>query len=128
MGLPKNRRIRRPEEFRRVLKNGNRARDKLLLMTAASAENSQRETRYGFAVSKRVGNAVIRNRVKRRLRSITASMQSSNGWDIFISAYPPTSEATCEQLAKSVTKLAKRLRVIPQEQQPTETSSRSFQC
>ncbi len=39
-------------------------------------------SRYGFSVSHRVGKAVTRNRIKRRLREILRAAPLAPGWDI----------------------------------------------
>lgn len=43
-------------------------------------------TRFGFAVGKRIGNAVVRNRLKRQLRAIARELPVDSGWDIIIVA------------------------------------------
>jgi ribonuclease P protein component len=48
--------------------------------------NGLETTRYGFAVSRRVGKAVVRNRVKRRLREIVRQTPLRTGWDIVVIA------------------------------------------
>ncbi len=111
MGLPKNRRLRRPPEFRRVLRYGKRARNRLFSIAAVAADTRDGDTRFGFAVSKRVGNAVVRNRVKRRLRSIAIGSMPSHGWDLVITAQPEASHATYDQLASSIHRLVQRLRL-----------------
>ena len=109
MGLSKHRRLRRREEFRRVLRDGNRARDALLSITAADTGAPDSEPRYGFAIPKRVGGAVTRNRIKRRLRAIVNQTDHPRGWDYVIYAFPAASDATSERLAQSVETLVKRL-------------------
>ena len=110
MGLPKERRLRRREEFRRVLRDGNRVRDDLLSITALNSGNPEAEARYGFAVPKRVGGAVIRNRIKRRLREIVRNSDHPRGWDYVIYAFPAASDATFKRLSDSVNRLIKRLK------------------
>ena len=62
-------------------------------------------TRYGFAVGKRVGKAVVRNRVKRRLREIVRQKPLRAGWDIIFIARSPAAQADFTSLEKSVTSL-----------------------
>lgn len=51
--------------------------------------NSLDHNRYGFIVSKRLGNAVVRNRLRRRLRACVNSLELLPGFDIlFITRRP----------------------------------------
>ena len=59
-------------------------------------------SRYGFTVSRRVGKAVVRNRVKRRLREIVRQARLKPGWDFIIIARVPAAEAEFAELAGSV--------------------------
>jgi len=61
-------------------------------------------TRVGFSVSKKIGNAVVRNKVKRRLKdSVRRYMPSvKNGYYIVISAKSPIAEATFAQIHEEV--------------------------
>ncbi len=45
--------------------------------------------RVGFVVSKAVGNAVVRNRVKRRLRHLVATLDAPAGARVVVRALPP---------------------------------------
>ena len=110
MGLSKHRRLRRREEFRRALRDGKRARDALLSITAVRSELPDADSRYGFAIPKRVGGAVVRNRIKRRLRAIVGKSDHPKGWDYVIYAFPPAANATSEKLAGSVNRIVRRLK------------------
>jgi ribonuclease P protein component len=59
-------------------------------------------SRYGFTVSRRVGKAVVRNRVKRLLREILRQTQLQPGWDIIFIARSPAARASYASLGKSV--------------------------
>lgn len=60
-------RLKRRPEFLRVASKGRRASVHGLVLQALSRDDD-RPARIGFTVTKKVGNAVIRNRTKRRLR------------------------------------------------------------
>jgi ribonuclease P protein component len=59
-------RLRRPFEFERVRKRGRSWATHLVVL--AVLPNDLKHNRYGFAVGRRVGGAVDRNRIKRWLR------------------------------------------------------------
>lgn len=63
--LPRQHRLTRGEDFRRVMRRGARATHDFGVVSAVPAERAQ----FGFVVSKAVGNAVERNRAKRKLRA-----------------------------------------------------------
>ena len=62
-------------------------------------------SRYGFSVSKRVGKAVTRNRVKRLLREILRLTLIKPGWDIVFIARSPAAKASYAEFNKSVNDL-----------------------
>ncbi|MDR7373531.1 ribonuclease P protein component [Kocuria rhizophila] len=57
-------------------------------------------SRVGFVVSKAVGNAVTRNKVKRRLRELSASSvrDQPHGMDVVVRALPPAAAADWDEL------------------------------
>lgn len=66
LSFPKSHRLLRAAEFDRVFKLRQSAADKLLVMYVAA--NELEHPRLGLVVSRKVGNAVVRNRWKRLLR------------------------------------------------------------
>src|SRR3954454_2464115 len=66
---PKRRRLSRSAEFERVYRQGRSKGDRFLVLYAfPRAQDAQGGPRLGLSVSRRVGGAVDRNRVKRVLR------------------------------------------------------------
>jgi len=70
--------------------------------------------RIGFSVSKRVGSAVIRNRVKRRLREAIRRRlwKTLPGWDMILIARPEAADAEYAALADEVHDLLRRARLL----------------
>ena len=64
--FPKSVRIRRQSEFDRVYEGNVFAADDVLVVKAT--RNGLDVTRLGLSVSRKIGNAVVRNRWKRRIR------------------------------------------------------------
>jgi ribonuclease P protein component len=85
-------------EFERVYKQGIAFRGKLFSVHAFPNEIGT--PRLGLSVSKKVGNAVTRNAARRRLREVfhAAIGRIPGSFDLVVSARPPASQATFEEL------------------------------
>lgn len=70
--------------------------------------NGLATTRYGFSITKTVGKAVVRNRVRRLLREIIRSAPMKAGWDIVFIVRPSAATADYHQLNESARKLLAR--------------------
>ncbi|MBN4064320.1 ribonuclease P protein component [Dehalococcoides mccartyi] len=106
MSLPTKQRIRRPAEFRTVFSRGRRSSN--AFTNVVVLPNDLTHSRVGLAVSKRVGNAVARNLVKRRIRSSFSDMNISAGWDVVITAKPDSADASYSELDQAIQKSLKR--------------------
>jgi ribonuclease P protein component len=75
LSFPKTRRLTHRSEYERVKRSGITQRGKLLMLNAMLLENSA-PWRAGFVTSGRLGGAVVRNRIRRRLREIVRRHQN----------------------------------------------------
>lgn len=76
--------LRNPQNFRRVLRDGTRSSQGGIVMI--ESPGSSLRPRLGLVVSKRCGNAVTRNRIKRRLRHAAGGQRLQPGRDYVIIA------------------------------------------
>jgi len=72
--------------------------------------NSLGYSRFGFAASKRIGKAVVRNKARRRMREIMRLKRSmvKPGWDIVLIARPALVQAPYNELVDAVCELLQR--------------------
>jgi ribonuclease P protein component len=92
--------LTRQAQFQAVYTGGKTWADRRVVLKVLP--NGLDISRYGLSVSRRVGKAVVRNRVKRRLREIVRNNNLKPGWDIIIIARVPAAAADYEELAGSV--------------------------
>src|SRR5918999_3407007 len=90
-------------EFERVYRQGTAYRGRLFSVHAFPNEHGT--PRLGLSVSRKVGNAVTRNAVRRRLREVFYSCISEmSNLDLVVSARPAAAEATFEELREELSK------------------------
>jgi len=83
LSFPKSRRLTRASEFERIKREGLVRRGNLLTLSATVVENSGL-CRVGFVTSRRLGSAVVRNRIRRCLREIVRQHQHDLRQDLWI--------------------------------------------
>ena len=102
--------LTKPEQYALAYSKGSSWSSGLLVMKALP--NGLTLSRCGFSVSKRVGKAVTRNRVKRLLREISRLTPIKPGWDIVFIARPAAAGTDYASLEKSVAGLLSRAQII----------------
>ncbi len=103
-------RLTKPEQYTAVYQTGITRTDRFLVLKAKP--NNLEFSRFGISVSKKVGNAVTRNRVKRILREILRLATKHPGWDIVIIARLPSAESEYRVLEQSVISLLSRAQIL----------------
>lgn len=102
-------RLRTRAQFDRVFREGVRAEGRLFLLVVA--RNGQPHDRLGLTVSRRLGGAVTRNRVKRWLREAfrQGERRAASGVDLVVVAKVESANAGLAELARELGERLRRL-------------------
>ncbi|GEA14462.1 hypothetical protein E308F_07040 [Moorella sp. E308F] len=105
--LTAGRRIVKARDFHRVYRQGRKISGKILKMYYAP--NICGQTRFGFSISKKVGKAVKRNLLKRRLREICRKHLTSfqPGLDVVLVARENAVQSSYNELEQEVLNLGR---------------------
>jgi ribonuclease P protein component len=69
-------------------------------------------SRFGFVVSKRIGNAVVRNKCKRHMKEAIRKLEIENGYDLVFIARSPIKGKNFQEISKSMKQLLLRSKLI----------------
>ena len=103
-------RLRHRQEFAAVYRQGKPFRTDLLIMRAIRTDEPL--SRFGFTASRAVGNAVVRNRVRRRMREAARSLPVTPGWDIVFNSRVQASGAGYAQIQDQMRTLLGRAELL----------------
>ena len=123
--FPKSVRLLASVQFRRVFNGKQSVSDKQLIVYAA--KNELTASRLGLAVSKKVGNAVVRNAWKRRIREAFRLQQSElpQGFD-FVVLPRRGIEPDAAAIRTSLLSLAKRIAKRAAREKPRPAGKRHY--
>ena len=98
-------RLRRSADFELLHRQGKRWQHPLLVLIVRA--NGEQNSRFGFSAGRRMGNAVQRNRAKRRLREAVRTRVSDieSGWDCLLIARKVLLQASFAEVESAVTDL-----------------------
>jgi ribonuclease P protein component len=101
-------RLTRSNDFQRVKQSGKPFAHSLIVMI--KLPNPDGLLRIGVSAGKAVGNAVTRNRAKRRMRASLSELlkQIQPGWDLVFLARKPIKDADFNQIIAAEIQLLKR--------------------
>lgn len=102
--------LRRPEEFHRCYKRGRMAKNGLAVVHVLP--NDEGRTRIGISVSTKLGKAVVRNRMKRRLREAVRRIPLKLGYDLVISARGRAKRAPFAELERALRELCQATGIL----------------
>jgi ribonuclease P protein component len=100
--LAKANRVTSATDYRRLVRSGRRARGALILAYGRRTGTAD-PLRVGVIVARNVGGAVVRNRVRRRIKAAAWSLTGDfAGLDVVVRALPAASSASWQDLAGEV--------------------------
>lgn len=104
--------LKRNKEFRRVYKAGKSFGSHTLVLIFSASRRPDKK--IGFAVGKKVGNAVVRNRVKRRLREVVTPFlpELPSGCRLIFVARSAIAQASYRDIESTVRRLFQKAGVI----------------
>lgn len=107
--------LKKNEDFRSVYEKGKSCATRILVMYVKP--NDTDRSRIGISVSKKVGNSVVRHRIKRLIRESfrTAEAQFTPGCDIVVVARPAAKGTDYHTISQAVMKLAGLHRIAVKE-------------
>ena len=107
-------RLKKRRDFLRAASRGKRAARPGLVLQAAAGEAGQ--VRVGFTVTKKVGNAVVRNRARRRLKEavrLALPPLAPGGWDLVLIGRDGTGKRPFAKLIEDLRGALKQAGVAP---------------
>ena len=109
--------------FRRLYRKGKSAANKYLVLYCR--RNGSQENRIGLTVSAKLGHAVVRNRLRRRLREVyrLQENQFQPGWDLVVGARSRAVNAPYQKLEKAYLSLADQLGLLIREENKIEEAA-----
>ena len=112
--FPKSARLTETRDFAKVREQGKSIQASLIRVGLLRTEEVS-PAKVGLITSKRVGGAVVRNKVRRRLRGIIKSCiaEIPSGFLVVIVAKSAAARASFEQLKAEWLLLARRLSILP---------------
>ena len=107
--------LKKNYEFRRLYDKGRSAATAYLVVYCR--KNGSTQNRVGFTVSTKLGGAVVRNRVRRRLREVFRLNDSrvKQGYDFILVARTRAVTSSFEELMRTYRKLLKELALWEEE-------------
>ncbi|KEZ48869.1 MULTISPECIES: ribonuclease P protein component [Metabacillus] len=111
--MKKKNRIKKNEDFQKVFKQGKSMANRQFVIYMLN-QPEEKEFRLGLSVSKKIGNAVTRNRVKRLVRQVFLEEKDSlkTGMDYIVIARKPASEMDYHEVKSSLLHLFRKTKIL----------------
>jgi len=109
LGHPRDRRLRRRSEFSRTYEQGRKIVSRAFVLFAR--QNEAGITRLGVTATRKIGNAVVRNRARRLVREAFRQCRRDlpPGYDLVVVVRPPLLRMNPAQIIPALLEAAGRL-------------------
>ncbi|MCC5896033.1 MAG: ribonuclease P protein component [Alkalibacterium sp.] len=108
-------RVKKEADFQKVFHDGQSMANRQFVIYSIPKED-QSHFRVGLSVGKKIGNAVKRNEIKRKIRHALIEMDQEDqikpAIDFIVIARQPTREMTFHEVKKSLTHVLKKAEVL----------------
>ncbi len=108
--MKKEYRIKQSKEIESIIKTG-RSKGTRYFVLYTKKHSGQSHFRYAISVSKHYGNAVMRNKMKRRMRSVIADGSFQDDIDFFVVAKPKSAELSFSEIEEQLKTLFRRANI-----------------
>lgn len=110
--MEKKYRLRRNIEFKNVYNHGKNYWNRNLVLYIK--KNGLEETRVGYTITKKIGNAVVRNKIRRRMQEIYRLNFSrvKDGYDLIFICKKNTVDLSYKELENSMIHIMKIAKVL----------------
>jgi len=115
--MQRRQRLTGAKRFSQIHVEGSSAANRLLVIRYLA--NGSDCSRFGFLVSKRIGNATVRNKVKRRLREAVRLNPVKSGWDALFIVRRGAGSAKYQDLKDATDNLLQRANLVDKPPRPT---------
>lgn len=129
--LPPRYRLTSRADISRTIRHGQRARRGTVVVHVVSGSDATADAhgtpvRAAFAVSKAVGDSVVRHRVVRRLRAVAVPLldRLPAGTDVVVRAMPEAATASSAQLSADLTRALERVSTLDASSTPATLADR----
>ncbi|MGD6804620.1 ribonuclease P protein component [Rossellomorea vietnamensis] len=115
--MRKEQRVKKNSEFQEVFKKGTSIANRQFVLYRLKKEE-QKFFRIGLSVSKKIGNAVVRNQVKRYIRQVFLELKDDvkDQYDYVIIARKPAADMDFHEIKKSLIHVLKKSKVLDSKQ------------
>ncbi|MCK8816615.1 ribonuclease P protein component [Natroniella sulfidigena] len=110
--MVKDGKLKKTHEFKRVYRRGNSVANRLLVLYVLATREPTR--RVGYSVSKKIGKAVVRNRVKRVLKEAYRHNKDklTTRLDLVLIARKPIVDASYQQIESAMNHLFRKAKIL----------------